>query len=374
MPKVSIILPTYNGEKYIQQSIDSVIDQTFMDWELIIVDDCSTDSTPKIVKAYADKDNRISVIHNDVNKRLPSSLNIGFVSAKGDYLTWTSDDNYYLPRAIEEMVYYLDNHVEKPMVVANMDVVDENGKLLYTLDNYDEQRMYLCNCVGACFMYRRYILNEVGEYDPAMFLVEDYDYWLRILFRCGSIGHITKTLYMYRMHSQSLTGKRLNDVKKQLNKLRWKYIDKLISNIKADKESLSQLYYELYEDDISDNKLNNVFKNYLPLIYMDSGKDNGKEIIVYGAGTIGEEAYQLFGDRIKYYIDRDEHKIGKQKNGKEIIPLKTLKELQEYEIVIAVSDKYIYQILEDISQYCFAGCCSLSKLKKNWVKENDNEV
>lgn len=373
MPKVSIILPTYNGEKYIQQSIDSVIDQTFMDWELIIVDDCSTDSTPKIVKAYADKDNRISVIHNDVNKRLPSSLNIGFVSAKGDYLTWTSDDNYYLPRAIEEMVSYLDNHGEKPMVVTNMDVADENGKLLYTLDNYDDHRMYLCNCAGACFMYRRYILNEVGEYDPAMFLVEDYDYWLRILFRYGSIGHISKTLYTYRMHSQSLTGKRLYDINQQMQRMRWKYIEELLVRLRTDNESLSQLYYELYDNDVEIDKINSVFVNYLPLIQMDEEKDIDGKIIVYGAGKIGDEVYKILGDRILYYIDKDKSKIGKKRNGIEISSLERLYNEKNYIVVIAVSNRYIYEILSELKVINVNNCISFVKLKKAWNKIDEKK-
>ena len=103
MPKVSIVLPTYNGEDYLRESIESVISQTFTDWELIIVNDCSTDSTPKIAEAYAAKDCRIRVIHNEKNQKLPNSLNIGFESASGDYLTWTSDDNIFHHEALIKM-------------------------------------------------------------------------------------------------------------------------------------------------------------------------------------------------------------------------------------------------------------------------------
>ena len=104
MPKVSIVLPTYNGEKFIRESIDSILYQTFTDWELIIVNDCSTDGTPNIVNRYAASDSRIRVIHNKENQKLPESLNIGFREARGEYLTWTSDDNMYLPSALEKMI------------------------------------------------------------------------------------------------------------------------------------------------------------------------------------------------------------------------------------------------------------------------------
>ena len=95
-PVVSIVLPSYNGKKYIRESIESVLAQTFPYWELVLVDDCSTDGTGAVMDAYASKDSRIRVIHNATNQRLPRSLNIGFRETWGEYLTWTSDDNRYL--------------------------------------------------------------------------------------------------------------------------------------------------------------------------------------------------------------------------------------------------------------------------------------
>ena len=100
---ISIVLPIYNGEKYMKQSIDSVINQTYANWELLIVDDGSTDNTAAIAREYAEKDNRIKYYKNPQNMRLPKTLNRGFSLATGDYLTWTSDDNYYYPTALEKM-------------------------------------------------------------------------------------------------------------------------------------------------------------------------------------------------------------------------------------------------------------------------------
>lgn len=116
MPRVSIVLPTYNGERYIRASIESILNQTYKDWELIIVNDASIDSTIDIVNEYVQRDSRIRVITNSTNKKLPESLNIGFESTSGEYLTWTSDDNMYKPKAIEFMVNHLDNHSDVDMV------------------------------------------------------------------------------------------------------------------------------------------------------------------------------------------------------------------------------------------------------------------
>ena len=110
--KVSIVLPVYNGEQFLSLSIESVLSQTYQNWELIIVNDCSTDNSPAIMEKYVEKDPRIRIIHNAENQKLPESLNIGFRAARGDYFTWTSDDNMYKPDAIETMVSVLDTHPE----------------------------------------------------------------------------------------------------------------------------------------------------------------------------------------------------------------------------------------------------------------------
>ena len=185
MPKISIVLPTYNGEKYIRQSIQSIINQTFRDWELIIVNDCSDDKTAYIVKEFQDRDNRIHVITNKENMKLPASLNIGFSIANGEYLTWTSDDNLYRDNALAVLVDYLNKNKSCYMVCALMNVIDDQGKIIYTNIKYDAEVMLYNNCVGACFLYRREVLTEIGQYNVNKFLVEDYDYWLRILFRYG---------------------------------------------------------------------------------------------------------------------------------------------------------------------------------------------
>ena len=97
---ISIVLPVYNGERFLRESIDSVLAQTYTNWELLIVDDCSTDNTAAIVHEYVQKDSRVQYYKNEKNLRLPRNLNRGFSLARGDYLTWTSDDNVFWPTAL----------------------------------------------------------------------------------------------------------------------------------------------------------------------------------------------------------------------------------------------------------------------------------
>ena len=214
---ISVIMPVYNGEKYLRQSIESVIQQTYKDWELIIVNDCSIDNSRNIMQSYADTDSRIRIVDNGSNLKLPMSLNAGFRQAKGKYLTWTSDDNLYKPNALEELSRYLDYNSEIGLVYSDMDFVDVSLNFIKE-QSLETDMIYYGDCVGASFMYRREVIDKVGEYEPDMFLVEDYEYWIRVSKKF-KIGHINKNLYIYRVHDNSLTGTRKKDINKQLYRL-----------------------------------------------------------------------------------------------------------------------------------------------------------
>ena len=179
-PLISIVLPIYNGEKYMRKSIDSVLAQTYANWELLIIDDGSTDNTAVIAQEYAAKDSRIRYYKNPENMRLPRTLNRGFSLAKGDFLTWTSDDNYYYPTALETMHNALVQQ-GKEFAFASCDVITGDGDIVECIMVSDAAKKSIVgtNPVGACFLYSRKVYETVGEYDPEMTLVEDFDYWQR---------------------------------------------------------------------------------------------------------------------------------------------------------------------------------------------------
>lgn len=229
MKKISIVLPTYNGERYLAEAIQSVLDQTCQNWELILVDDCSTDRTPEMIRCYTEQDSRIRTIRNAKNQRLPRSLNIGFRHATGDYFTWTSDDNRYKPNALERMLECLEADDEAGLVYCDMDFIDGEGNKTGSLLS-EARDIYHINCIGACFLYRREAAEQIGEYDPSMVLVEDYDYWLRIARRFRVI-HIPGCFYEYRRHEASLSERKAFSVRQQLNKLRTRELDFLLPNI-----------------------------------------------------------------------------------------------------------------------------------------------
>lgn len=245
---VSIVLPTYNGEKYIRESIESIINQSYANWELIIVNDCSTDNTLSIVTEYAQKDARIRIINNIDNCKLPKSLNIGFREANGEYFTWTSDDNMYKSNAIEVMVNELNNDHAVDFVASKYDEIDENGRYLGTIDPHNKRNMYRLlrrNIIGACFMYRKSIANKVGEYDESTFCAEDYDYWFRIAL-AGNIKFLKDNLYLYRFNPYSLSSTKKELVKLKGLEVRQKYVLPLMKKMGYSKKKQIETLIKLY--------------------------------------------------------------------------------------------------------------------------------
>lgn len=218
--KISIVMPTYNGSKYIRQSIDSCLNQTYQNIELVIVDDCSKDETPDIIRSYNDP--RISYIRNEVNQRLPRSLNIGFKHAQGDYLTWTSDDNYFAPTAIEEMHTCLKNQQGDFVYCDLYNVYVNEQDKIKERKLQDPERIKIEDCVGACFMYSRRVYEKVGDYNADAELVEDYEYWIRVSLQF-SLHHIAKPLYFYRYHDLSLWGTKYAKIQIMEFLLKFKY-------------------------------------------------------------------------------------------------------------------------------------------------------
>lgn len=355
MPKISIVLPTYNGEKYIQESIESIINQTFKDWELIIVNDCSNDNTSLIVNEYIKKDNRIRVINNNENKKLPASLNVGFNNAKGEYYTWTSDDNLYKNIALEVMYDFLEKNKKYQMVCAGMNYVDENGKKLYKHIQYSDELMYYNDCVGACFLYRKTVVDDIGEYNIDKFCIEDYEYWMRVLKKYGTIGYINKSLYDYRVHEESLTATKKDYINNQLLKYRESELDWILDNL----ETRPDLIVRMYCDFIGSKEKNFFLKKANKRIpELSLLKDNvyKKNYIVWGAGHYGMIANKILGDRVKYFADTNEEIVGKSINGVKIISYDEMIKEKNMEICIAVWDGKIYDMLKKLYETGIKRC------------------
>jgi glycosyltransferase involved in cell wall biosynthesis len=207
MPLVSIVLPTYNRAHLIKRSIETCLSQTLKDIELIVVNDCSTDNTKEIVETFVAIDARVRLINNEKNLKLPGSLNKGFDIAKGKYFTWTSDDNLYARNALEVLSQTLEEDPTADLVYADYNVIDENDKITGQgiMNDINKSFMLWKGC-GSCFMYKAAIHQINKGYDPTLFLIEDYDFFLRASLKYKFIYLDRTDLYSHRNHSGSLTS------------------------------------------------------------------------------------------------------------------------------------------------------------------------
>jgi acetyltransferase-like isoleucine patch superfamily enzyme len=196
---------------YLAESIESIIRQTYQNWELIIVDDASTDKTWEIVSHYVEVDSRISTVRNEKNLRLPASLNAGFSAARGEFYTWTSDDNCYRSHAFQRLVEELTTGKGYHLVYSDFSIIDATGKFLRSVQVPEFENLCTENCIGSCFMYSKIVHETLGGYDLTQFLVEDYDFWLRAssLFRFLPLN---EDLYFFRKHDKSLSATRKDSI------------------------------------------------------------------------------------------------------------------------------------------------------------------
>jgi polysaccharide pyruvyl transferase CsaB len=220
---VSIVLPVYNGEAYLRGALDSILNQSYTNFEVIAVNDGSTDTSGKILEEYARQDNRIRAIHQE-NQKLPRTLTNGFKFAQGEFLTWTSHDNRLKKDYLEKLVACLQRHPSWDMVYANIDIIGEDGSPLENstwftgyqhppgsdhihLPKYTSKlNTYPNNSISGAFLYRDRVKWLIGDYSPWQYTREDYDYWMKVNALL-SIRHadFNSPVYDYRFHTDSLT-------------------------------------------------------------------------------------------------------------------------------------------------------------------------
>jgi glycosyltransferase involved in cell wall biosynthesis len=223
-PLVSLVLPTRNGSRYLNESVQSIVDQSWTDWQLTLVNDASTDSTGALIDAWVARDARIAALHLKENVGLPRALNLGFAQARGELFTWTSDDNRYRPQALAALAGHLDAHPEIDLVYSDWSKIDDAGKVVEGVRVRPPEALPETNCVGASFLFRRNVFEALGGYDAELFLAEDYDFWLRSLVRFR-LAALHEDLYEYRVHQRALTSTRQRDIRAMAMRALLRWID-----------------------------------------------------------------------------------------------------------------------------------------------------
>lgn len=194
MPKVSIIMATYNCQNTIANSIDSITKQTFCDWEFIICDDCSTDNTLSILKNYQEKNpDKFVILRNEENSKLSYSLNRCLEVAKGEYIARMDGDDEAVKDRLEKQVHFLDTHPEYDLVGTAMIPFDQNGEKPTRYAKEEPNKMDMLSrspFFHATIMMRKSAYEAVDGYTVSKRTVraQDYDMWFRF-FALGMKGY-----------------------------------------------------------------------------------------------------------------------------------------------------------------------------------------
>ena len=226
-PIVSVLLPVYNGELYLRFAIDSIISQTFIEWELIIINDGSYDKSREIIDYY--DDSRIVAIHSDRNRGLITSLNIGIRSAHGKFIARMDADDIALTTRFQEQVRYLHEHPEVGVVGSNANLINAEGKYISKIRMPKShhvilwEMMFQCSLLHPTVMMRTDLLKKVGGYSTDCIHSEDYELWYRLSL-VTKFHNIQLPLLGLRKHSQNVSHVHQTIQLNNSNKIRFKFV------------------------------------------------------------------------------------------------------------------------------------------------------
>ena len=209
-PKITVLLSVFNDEKYISEAIESILNQTFEDFELIIIDDCSTDGTIEVINSY--KDSRIRLIINEKNIDITKSLNKGLKSARGKYIARHDSDDVSTPERLEKQFNFLENNKDYAAVGSYTETIDEDSNLIRLLrcetsaEEIYYNLSYRNNLTSSSIMFVKEIIHDIGSYDESSSNSEDHEFWFRIS-RKYKIYVIAEYLIKYRIRDNQRLSK-----------------------------------------------------------------------------------------------------------------------------------------------------------------------
>jgi glycosyltransferase involved in cell wall biosynthesis len=204
-PKISVIMSVYNGEKYLREAIESILNQTITDFEFIIVNDGSTDKSLEIIQSFDDE--RIKIINNEKNIGLTTSLNKALKEAKGEYIARQDADDISLPNRFEEQLKYFEKHSEVVLLGTMAYLIDKKEKIVgkrVVLAKPSLKDIFKDNpFIHGSVMFKKEIVNHLGGYNELIRYSQDYELWLRIA-KFYDVQNLTQLLYKSRSHDANI--------------------------------------------------------------------------------------------------------------------------------------------------------------------------
>lgn len=236
LPKITVLMAVYNGQKYLGQAIESVLSQTFSNFEFFVINDASTDESLKIIQSYNDP--RIKIINNDQNLGLTKSLNIGLRQALGKYVARQDADDISLPKRLEKQYKYLESNPEVVLIGSWAEVIDETGKIIgYKKKAIDPDvikfDIIIANPIlHSSIFFRREEILQSGGYNENYKFAQDFELYCRLIKKYKIIN-FPEILIQFRLHPQSIWGKDIENTKPETNFFALKIIYENISRYSA---------------------------------------------------------------------------------------------------------------------------------------------
>lgn len=283
--KISVIMPAYNAQDYLREAIDSVLEQSYGDFEFIILNDCSTDDTEKIILSYDDP--RIVYVKNEENLGVARTLNRGLDIAKGEYIARTDADDNCLPGRFAKQVAYLDAHPEVDVLGTASRSFGESGTLFFGYPTIDPEILridflFSCAICHPTVMIRRSTLEKHQlRYDHAFNKIEDYEMWCRMLDLGCCITNLPDVLLDHRLHKNQVTSVYSPDMLEKLDRLHKRLLAQTGIIAEAAEEQSFQQYClsELATQSIDYTALNRLLEKLL-----SSGAYDRKKLRTYCKG------------------------------------------------------------------------------------------
>jgi glycosyltransferase involved in cell wall biosynthesis len=289
---VSIIIPVYNGENYLEESLRSCLQQTYQNIEILVVDDGSTDRTKRIVSDFEKNDNRIQYIFKE-NNGVASALNLGLTKIRGDYFTWLSHDDRFLPQKISSQVELAALVNENTILHCNYLIIDENGDYVSKVNVFEANflgfernplySIYQSTINGCClFIPKKIYKDKLFRFDETLLTTQDYDLWHKI-FSGINLIHTEEYLVETREHKNQSSKKILSVIEE--NDILWA---NFIRNVTSEKNWIGPQDSKTILSHISNHLFNTKFtkaynlslKTLETLILQDNLKYNFQGIYI----------------------------------------------------------------------------------------------
>lgn len=281
LPLVSVIMPVFNSEKFLDEAIQSILNQTYENFEFLIFDDGSTDNSKEIIESYAILDNRVKPLFSNTNKGYVYHLNHGIEMSEGEFIARMDSDDVALPNRFNQQLNFLKKNLNIAIVGGSSIIINESNNNIGVSIAHDNPiylwwiSFFTCPLIHPSVLIRKSIIKDVGVYNINRLPAEDFDLWVRVL-QHADICNIKDPLIKYRTHSESISFRKMqlqSEKAEEILKEHWKYFTNL--SIESEEIVFFKNFHKGYED-LPANYAIGVIEKLKILLFLAKERNNYK--------------------------------------------------------------------------------------------------